>query len=145
MIASTPLDAAKCTSCMHFRVRFCETDLMGIVHHSNYLVYFEAGRVEWLRRRGVTYASWAARGIHLPVVEVGVKYRAPARFDDELELDTTLGELRAASVRFDYVLRRGSQVLSEGMTRLACIDDAHQIRRIPGEVHDVLLLGEATS
>ena len=54
---------AGATTTLRLRVRFCDTDLMGIVHHANYLAYFEAGRVEWLRRRGVTYASWAQRGI----------------------------------------------------------------------------------
>ncbi len=142
MINQVPIDPTKHTSFMEMRVRFCETDLMGIVHHSNYLVYFEAGRVEWLRRRGVTYASWAARGIHLPVVEASVRYRVPARFDDLVVVETVLGEMRAASVRFDYTLRRGDVVLATGATRLACIDDAHAIRRIPAEVHDVLLLGE---
>ena len=79
---------------------------MGIVHHSNYLAYFEAGRVEWLRRRGVTYADWASRGIHLPVVEASVRYRAPARFDDVIAIETHLVELRAASVRFEYRMER---------------------------------------
>src|ERR1044071_7606347 len=82
MTPPTTLDPPHLTSRMSLRVRFCETDLMGIVHHANYLAYLEAGRVDWLRKRGVTYASWAAQGRHLPVVEVGVQYRAPARFDD---------------------------------------------------------------
>ena len=67
---SAPLmdpDLRKSTEMM--RVRFAETDLMGIVHHASYLLYCELGRVEWLRKRGVTYADWAAKGVHLPVVE----------------------------------------------------------------------------
>src|SRR5438552_659960 len=94
-----PLDPAKSRTTCQLRVRFCDTDLMGIVHHANYFAYFEAGRVEWLRRRGVAYASWAGRGFHLPVIEATIKYRSPARFDDMIDVETALGELRTASLR----------------------------------------------
>lgn len=126
------------------RVRFCETDLMGIVHHASHLTYFEAGRVEWLRRRGVTYAEWAKRGMHLPVVEVGVRYRAPALFDDVLRIETRLTELRSVSLRFDYRLLRGEQLLAEGFTKLASIDDTHALRRFPEDVVAILQSGERT-
>jgi hypothetical protein len=72
------------TSRFGLQVRFCETDLMGIVHHANYLTYFEAGRVDWLHRRGISYDVWTKQGIHLPVVETHLRYRKAARFDDEL-------------------------------------------------------------
>lgn len=111
---------------------------MGIVHHANHLVYFEAGRVEWLRRRGVTYAKWAERGMHLPVVEVGVRYRAPARFDDVVRVETRLTELRTVSLRFDYRLLRGEQLLAEGFTKLASIDQAHALHRFPDDVVAIL-------
>jgi acyl-CoA thioester hydrolase len=140
--ASPPLDPSKTSTMIELRVRFCETDLMGIVHHGSYLVYFEAGRVEWLRRRGVTYASWAASGIHLPVVEVHVDYRAPSRFDDVLSIETRLAELRPVSMRFDYVIRRGDTTIVDGWTRLACIDQAHKLMRIPVHARGVLLAGE---
>src|SRR5271155_5601112 len=97
-----PLDLERAITRSRLRVRFCDTDLMGIVHHANYLAYFEAGRVEWLRRRGVTYATWTERGMHLPVVEANVRYRAPARFDDVLHVETSLVQLRALSLRFAY-------------------------------------------
>lgn len=112
------------------RVRFCETDLMGIVHHASYLAYFELARVEWLRRRGVTYAEWAAQGLHLPVVEATLRYRAPARFDDLLTVEVTLDELRSASLRFGYRVLRRDEVLVEGMTRLACVDAHTRVRRM---------------
>jgi acyl-CoA thioester hydrolase len=113
---------------------------MGIVHHSNYLAYFEAGRVEWLRRRGVTYADWAARGRHLPVVEASVRYRAPARFDDVLAIETRLVELRAASLRFEYRMERierpghAGELLAEGFTRLACVNEQHAVQRFPSDM-----------
>jgi len=118
---------------------------MGIVHHANYLAYFEMGRVEWLRRRGVTYADWTERGIHLPVVELGVHYRAPARFDDVLVVETKLVELRSASMRFDYGLSREGAILAEGSTRLACIGSGRAPQRIPADVLEVLAAGERSS
>src|SRR5262245_31880416 len=73
-----------CVSRYDLRVRFGETDLMGIVHHGTYISYFEVGRVEYMRRRGLDYHSWIELGIHLPVVEAYVRYRKSARFDELL-------------------------------------------------------------
>ncbi len=137
-----PIDAERATSTTSFRVRFCETDLMGIVHHGSYLLYFEAGRVEWLRKRGVTYADWANRGVHLPVVEAHAHYRAPARFDDLLEVHTTLSELRTVSLKFSYRILRDTTLIAEGSTRLGCIDANHRLLKIPDEMKNVLLAGE---
>jgi acyl-CoA thioester hydrolase len=143
-VATTPLDPLATRSLVRVRVRFGETDLMGIVHHGSYVAYLEVARVEWLRRRGVTYASWAEQGLHLPVVELALKYRAPARFDDELELDTTLGEVRAASLRFDYRLVRVADgtLCAEASTRLACVNDSHELRRFTAAMTDVLTRAE---
>ena len=134
------VDPVAALSTIRVRVRFGETDLMGIVHHASYVSYMEVARIEWLRRRGVTYAEWAAHGVHLPVVELSVRYRAPARFDDELDVQTTLGEIGAASVRFDYRLVRAADgmLCTEGSTRLACIDARHALRRITEEVVEIL-------
>jgi acyl-CoA thioester hydrolase len=126
-------------SLVRVRVRFGETDLMGIVHHGSYVAYMEVARVEWLRRRGITYAEWSEREqMHLPVVELSLKYRAPARFDDELHVETVLGEVRAASLRFDYRLSRGDVVCVEGSTRLACVDHKHTLRRFSASMIDLL-------
>ncbi len=148
-MTSAALDPALSVSTHELRVRFGETDLMGIVHHASYLTYFEAGRVEWLRRRGVTYAAWADRGMHLPVVEVGIRYRAPARFDELITIETRLTELRSVSLRFDYRLLRPStsgdaepMLLVEGFTKLASIDDAHTLRRFTDDVLAILRAGE---
>jgi len=136
------IDPAKATTRTPLRVRFCETDLMGIVHHGSYLVYFEAGRVEWLRKRGVTYADWAAKGVHLPVVEAHLTYRAPSRFDDLLEVDTTLKKLGAVSLEFTYRIERNGLLIAEGLTRLGCIDASHKLMRIPDYMRDIFLAGE---
>jgi acyl-CoA thioester hydrolase len=143
-VTTAPFDPAAARSVVRLRVRFCETDLMGIVHHSNYAQYMELGRVEWLRRRGMTYADWARRGLHLPVVELTIRYRAPARFDDELDVETTLAEVRAASVRFEYRIRRPADdtLCAEGATRLARVDADHVLRRISPELVAELMQAE---
>lgn len=115
---------------------------MAIVHHGSYLVYFELGRVEWLRKRGVTYAEWAARGVHLPVVEAHAHYAAPARFDDALEIETTLVELRTVSLKFAYRVLRDRQPIADGWTRLGCIDADYKLLRIPEPMRSILLAGE---
>ena len=134
------LDPAAALSVVRVRVRFGETDLMGIVHHGSYVHYMEVARIEWLRRRGVTYADWAAHGVHLPVIELTLKYRAPARFDEEIDVHVSLVEVGAASVRYDYRLLRAADgtLLTEGSTRLACIDAQMSLRRISPEVVEVL-------
>jgi acyl-CoA thioester hydrolase len=134
------------------RVRFGETDLMGIVHHGTYISYFEVGRVEYMRRRGLDYHSWTELGIHLPVVEAYVRYRRTARFDELLCIETCLTELSRVKVRFDYRLLRelegdpssnsadpDQQLVAEGHTLLACVDQHHIPRRIPAEAEAVLL------
>jgi acyl-CoA thioester hydrolase len=136
------IDPARAASRLVVRVRFCETDLMGIVHHANYLAYLEAARVDWLRKRGVTYADWAAHGRHLAVVECTVRYRSPARFDDLIAIETRLGELRAVSLVYDYVVTRENVVLAEGSTRLASVDDTHKLRRFTDAMLDVLTSAE---
>lgn len=137
-----PLDPAKTTTVSTLRVRFAETDLMGIAHHASYLVYLEAGRVEWLRRRGIRYETWIDKGIHVAVVEANVAYKAPARFDDLLTIETTLAELRTVSMKFTYVIRRGDTVIAEGMTRLGCVDDTQKLVRLPEPMREILMSGE---
>jgi acyl-CoA thioester hydrolase len=130
------------TSRYPFTVRFCETDLMGIVHHANYLVYFEAGRVDWLKKRGVRYEEWAKKGFHLPVVETRLRYRKAARFDEALVVETTCVEVTRVLVRFGYVIKRGDDVLCDGETLLACV--GHDLRpiRLPADVAEVFRAAE---
>ncbi len=139
MLRHESIDPASALSVVRVRVRFGETDLMGIVHHANYVSYMEVARIEWLRRRGVTYADWAAHGMHLPVVELSVKYRSPARFDEEIDVHVSLAEVGAASVRFDYRLRApDGRLYAEGSTRLACIDAQLTLQRISPEIVEIL-------
>ena len=134
----------KLASRMTFAVRFCETDLMGIVHHANYLCYFEAGRVDWLHKRGISYEYWVKRGIHLPVVEARVRYRKAARFDETLEVETTCVELSRVTVKFGYVLTRVSDGvrLCEGETLLACVGPELAPKRFPEDIAAVFRSAE---
>jgi acyl-CoA thioester hydrolase len=143
---TVPVDPAAARSVVRVRARFGETDLMGVVHHASYLAYMEVARIEWLRRRGITYASMAEHGVHLPVVELSLKYKAPARFDDEMDVETALTEVGAVSVRFDYrIVRAADRTLcTEGMTRLACVD-SHGLHRINQEMQQVLRRPEQLS
>jgi acyl-CoA thioester hydrolase len=97
-------------------VRYAETDAMGVVYYGNYLAYFEDGRVAYLQRKGVPYSAMEAAGVFMPVAEAHCKYRAPAHFEDELTVETSIGAAGRAKVRFDYVVKRGDEVLAEGYT-----------------------------
>jgi acyl-CoA thioester hydrolase len=134
-----------CVSRHPIRVRFGETDLMGIVHHGTYISYFEVGRVEYMRRRGLNYTSWTEMGFHLPVVEAYVRYRRSVRFDELVVIETRLTELARVRVRFSYRLLRpsengaGDEVLAEGYTLLACVGRDHVPRRLPQQAEAVLM------
>ena len=113
------------------RVRYPEVDAMGYLHHSRYLQYFEIGRVELLRSLGFSYAELERQGIYFVVVKAEVRYKAPARYDDELTLVTRL--VRATHVRYDhaYILKRGDMLLAEGTTTIACVDRSGAVIQIP--------------
>lgn len=103
----------------HVRVRYAETDQMGVVYHANYLVWFEVGRVEFIRQMGLDYRSMEQEeGALIAVIEARARYKAPARYDDELVIRTHLSGVRGSVVRFAYtVLRKGEgEVLCEGET-----------------------------
>ena len=144
MIRQTPwADApAHLTSRYPLRVRFCETDLMGVVHHANYLVYFEAGRVDWLHKRGIRYEGWVKNGIHLPVVESRLRYRKAARFDEDLVVESTCYEVTRVTVRFGYVIKRGDEIVCEGETLLACVGHDLAPKRLPADIAAVFRSAE---
>ncbi len=117
------------------RVIYGDTDQAGIVYYANYLRFFEAGRNEFIRARGLTYRSFEERfGLRLPVAEAQVSYRVPARYDDLVTVETSLAEVRRASARFGYRILRGEDVLVTGHTVHACVDLEGRIRRMPPEL-----------
>jgi len=116
------------------RVRYAETDQMGVVYHSNYLVWFEIGRVELIRSMGLDYKRMEAEeGCGIAVVDVHVRYRAPARYDDELLVRTTLLAARGAVIRFGYKIVRVEDgvLLCEGETVHVVVDKEMKKRSLP--------------
>ncbi|MBO3117339.1 acyl-CoA thioesterase [Winogradskyella sp. DF17] len=105
------------------RVRYGETDQMGVVYHANYAVYFEVGRTEWLREFGLSYSEMEAEGIMLPVISLSINYKNSARYDDRLKVKTTLKKMPTASIEFNYELSKiNGELLATGNTILAFID-----------------------
>ena len=113
------------------RVRYPEVDAMGYLHHSRYLQYFEMGRVEMLRASGVAYADLEREGIFFVVAKAEIKYKAPARYDEELTLITRIARQTHVRIDHTYELRRGETVLAEGATTIACVGRDGQLRQIP--------------
>jgi len=115
-------------------VRYAETDAMGVVHHSSYVPWLEAARVEWLERIGQPYPEIERRGIAYPVVELGLTYRSPARFGDKVEVEVWLAEVTARTVRYQYRIWRGEQLLAEGFTRHLVSDSIGKAVRMPTDL-----------
>ena len=122
------------------RVRYAETDRMGIAYYANYLVWFEVGRTEWLRETGWTYRAMEEDGLALPVIEACCEYKAGARYDDELEIRTTGRLVSPVRLAFDYeVVRRGDGVVvATGHTIHATLNRAGRPVRLPARVKELL-------
>ncbi len=116
------------------RVRYAETDQMGVVYYANFLVWFEIGRVELLRQLGFDYKSMEVEDdCFIPVVEVSCRYKVPARYDDELEVETEVAMVRGAVLKFRYRVVRVSdqQMLAEGETTHVVTDRKMMKRALP--------------
>ena len=122
------------------RVRYADTDRMGVVYYANYLVWFEVGRTEWLRATGWTYRDMEQNGIALPVIEAHCDYRQPARYDDEVEIATRAALISPVRIRFDYDVRvvGGTDLAAVGYTVHAAVDAAGKPCRLPARVREIL-------
>ena len=122
------------------RVRYAETDKMGVAYHANYFVWFEVARCDLLRSLGSTYRDLEERGVMLPVIEAHCAYRTAARYDDELEIQTSGALLSPARVEFTYAVRRRTDgaALAEGRTEHAVVDQRGRPRRLPEDIQGVL-------
>lgn len=125
------------------RVRYAETDQMGVVHHANYLLYFEESRTRLMAERGCSYAELERRGIGLPVRRLELRFRLPAVYEEELVVRTRVKSVRAASITFESeVVRAADHVLiASGWIELACIDlrdRAHGPIPLPAELRALL-------
>jgi acyl-CoA thioester hydrolase len=117
------------------RVRYSETDGMGIVYHANYVVWFEIGRTEWCRAAGLPYRAMEDAGILILVTSVQVTYRRSARYDDAIVVRTRMTELSGRGCAFGYEIRDAEgRVLAEGSTRHVFADKSGRPRRVPEEM-----------
>jgi acyl-CoA thioester hydrolase len=118
------------------RVLYADTDQMGVVNNVHYLRWFEVGRAEFIRARGRAYKDIEAGGLYLPVVEATLRYKEPARYDELLDIDVATDDVRAATVKFRYAIRRVSDgaLLCEGSTTHACLGRDQKLRRFPDDL-----------
>lgn len=116
---------------IQIRVRYAETDRMGLLHHANYLVYFEQGRTELLRTLGVSYKDIEDQGYYLVITRLQVRYKLPARYDDLLTLRTILARTTLVKIEHRYELLRDGLLLAEGETTLGCVDRAGRVQPLP--------------
>jgi acyl-CoA thioester hydrolase len=121
------------------RVRYAETDQMGVVYYSNYFIWFEVGRTDLLRDSGLTYRELEAEGVSLPVIEAHCEYHRPARYDDDLEILTTGALLSPVRVEFTYriVKSQGGAELSTGRTVHAVLDRDGRPCRLPAHAREL--------
>ncbi len=116
---------------IEIRVRYAEVDRMGLLHHANYLVYFEQGRIELLRAQGLAYKDLEDQGYLLVLTKVQVRYKSPARYDDVLTLRTHVTRTTHVKIEHRYELLRDGALLAEGETTLGCIDRDGKIQILP--------------
>ena len=114
-------------STVQFRVRYQETDGMGIVHHSVYLIWFEAGRTEWMREHQLPYRECEAKGWMLPLVESGCKYLSPAYYDDLVAVETVMEPSSGVEFAFSYTVRNveTGKILATGFTKHVCVNSTN--------------------
>jgi acyl-CoA thioester hydrolase len=129
------------------RVIYADTDGMGIVYHANYLRWFEIGRTEMFRALGLPYRVIAERGIALPVAEVYCRFLAPVRYDDLLEIETTLDPSVRGGVKFDYHILDAEKghLMACGTTRHACLDLRGQVVRPPDFIRQVIAAAQRSA
>jgi acyl-CoA thioester hydrolase len=121
-----------------YRVIFGDTDQMGVVYYANYLRFFEGARAAFLRSFGKSHADLDAWDVAMPVVEAHCRYRRPAFYEDLLAIELEVAELRGASMKFEYIVRRGADVLADGWTRHATISKAGRPRAVPPELRALI-------
>ncbi len=122
------------------RVRYADTDKMGVVYHSNYAIYFEVGRTEMFREIGLPYDEMEANNIMLPLVDLHINYKRPAHYDDLVTVTTTLKEMPNVKIRFDYEIHNEKgELLVDGYATLVFIDSLrNRPTRIPDGIKNVI-------
>jgi len=122
---------------IELRVRYNETDAMGLLHHSNYLAYFEVGRTELFRAQGGSYRRMEELGLFFVVARINVRFKKPARYDDVLALQTRIKSQSPAKLVHEYRLLRGDELLTEAESVIACVNSQGEVQAIPDDLTDL--------
>jgi acyl-CoA thioester hydrolase len=125
-----------------YQIIFGDTDQMGVVYYGNYLRFFEGARASFWRALGRSYKDLETAQIALPVIEAHCNYKRPALYEDLIEVDVRVAEVRSASLRFEYTVHRGSELLADGYTRHAVIGPNGKPRALPDDMR-ALIVGAA--
>lgn len=131
------------TTTSELRVRYGETDQMGVVYHANYLVWCEIGRTDLIRELGMSYADMERRGVLLAVADATLRFHAPARYDDRIRVETTLSDVRSRTVTFEYLIQHADSDarLVSASTRLIAIDRDGRTIVMPPDIRELLQRG----
>ncbi len=118
---------------LRVRVRYAETDQMGVVYYANYLIWFEMGRAEYCRQMGFSYANLESNGFRLMVADAHCRYKAPARYDEVVRIETSIQELKKKTLVFGYKIFNDTtnQLLAQGYTKHVCTDLQGKLVRLP--------------
>jgi len=130
-----------------FRVRYSETDQMGVVYHAEYLVWCEIGRTDYIRALGLPYSELERRGTALAVAEATIRYHQPARYDDLIRVETRLSEVRSRAITFEYLIRNSDtgDRLATARTLLVSLDATGKPIPLPAEVRSLMERGASPS
>ena len=131
------------THTSEFRVRYSETDQMGVVYHAEYLVWCEVGRTDFIRALGLPYSELERRGTSLAVAEAFIRYHAPARYDDLVRVETRLVEVRSRAITFEYLIRNADsgERLATAKTLLVSLDPAGKLVPMPDDARELMERG----
>jgi len=121
---------------VQIRVRYQETDQMGVVYHGNYFTYFEIGRTEYLRSFGYTYRDMEASGIYAVAVKVECSYHKPAKYDDLLTIKTAIKRITRVKIEYEHHIYRDTELLATGHIILAFVDTEGKIQLVPKWIRD---------
>lgn len=134
-IVATPRE-----STIEVRVRYAETDQMGVVYHANYLVWCEIGRTDLIRQLGTSYADLERDGVGLAVIDASVRYHSAARYDDLIRIRTVLSDVRSRTVTFDYTIENASSGLrlASARTTLATLNKEGKLVAMPAQIRKVM-------
>lgn len=129
------------TCVSELRVRYAETDQMGVAHHASYLVWCEVGRTDYLRLFGTSYAELEKSGVRLPVAELSLRYHGSARYDDRIRVETSLSDVKSRALTFNYLITdatSGARLVT-GHTTLVSLDAQGQVTALPAALRTQLL------